>query len=346
MSRRGMRLFAAWLLVASAALGALAGSTSARAEPPKPSDKALGLALFEAGRKAMADGKIDEACGKFEQSYAFEPALGTLLNLGVCHDKQGRTATAWAELTKAADLALASKSPERADYAKEQAKALEAKLSRLVVKAPPSAPRGLVVHLDGRELLPAALGTAMPLDPGDHTIEASAPGKAPFSSRVHLPPGPASQTVEVPLLADETKTAATPAPTPSVAAPAPTPAEPAPPAPEPAPRSSARLYGGIALGAVGLAGVVVGSVFGATTLSKKSAIGVHCDATGACDDEGFGLQQDAHRAATVSTIAFVVGGVALAGGVVLVATSGGGASPKPRAWLAPSIGGVAAGGAF
>jgi hypothetical protein len=67
------------------------------------------------------------------------------------------------------------------------------------------------------------------------------------------------------------------------------------------------------LGAVGLG---VGSAFGVVALSRKN------DAESACpnlcmDASGVNKWSDAKRAADISTVAFVVGGIALAGGAVL-----------------------------
>ena len=106
-----------------------------------------------------------------------------------------------------------------------------------------------------------------------------------------------------------------------------------------------RFAAGLAVGGVGLVGVVVGSIFGVRTFQKKGEIGDNCP-NGACNDAGFATQQDAHRAATISTVAFAVGLTAVAGGVVLVATSGTSAKPSASAWIAPSVGGVQVGGSW
>src|SRR6185437_16226487 len=169
---------------------------------PSSTDLALAKVLFEDGRKAMADGKIDEACAKLGQSHAIEPALGTLLNLAVCHDKQGKTASAWAEFNAAAELAAKSNETKRVAFATEQAKELEGRLAHLVVRAPGAA-SGLSVRLDGREIGAVVLGSAVPLDPGEHRVEVSAPGKHAFAVTVKIDPGPSSKTVDVPPLADE-----------------------------------------------------------------------------------------------------------------------------------------------
>jgi hypothetical protein len=108
-----------------------------------------------------------------------------------------------------------------------------------------------------------------------------------------------------------------------------------------------RFAAGLAVGGVGLAGVVVGSIFGVRTFQKKGAISPQdCDAQGACSPQGVELQQDAHRSATISTVAFAVGLTAVAGGVVLVATSGSSAKSATSAWIAPGPGGLVAGGRF
>src|SRR6185369_8069767 len=93
-------------------------------------------------------------------------------------------------------------------------------------------------------------------------------------------------------------------------------------------RWGAQRIAGIAVGGAGIAGVIVGAVFGAQAIAKKNASneGGQCDAKDLCDATGSGLRQDGLRAATISTIAMIAGGVAVAGGVVLVVT----APSKPR----------------
>jgi hypothetical protein len=71
---------------------------------------------------------------------------------------------------------------------------------------------------------------------------------------------------------------------------------------------------------VGVVGLGVGTVFGLKTSSTWSDAKAHC--TGLeCDRTGVQLATDAKNAGTVSTIAFVAGGVLLAGGAVLFFTA-------------------------
>ena len=99
------------------------------------------------------------------------------------------------------------------------------------------------------------------------------------------------------------------------------------------------------LGGVGVVGLVVGSAFGVSAISKNGASNAngHCDASG-CDPTGFSLRHEALGRATASTVAFLLGLGAAAGGVVLFATAPkdhpGSARLELRSTLAPTGGGA------
>ena len=165
-------------------------------------NSAAAEALFSQGRDLMGLHKYDEACRKFEASQQLEPGLGTMLNLAECYEKTGRTASAWAEYRKAIPLARTAVSKARQDLATERAHALEARLSTLTIRAVGGEAAGanLEVRRDGVPLQPAELGSAIPVDPGEHIIEASAPGSEPWSSTIHVGPDAAKVSVEIPQL--------------------------------------------------------------------------------------------------------------------------------------------------
>src|SRR5262245_45768909 len=115
------------------------------------SDKAAADALFNEGRKLMTAGSIDEACPKFAESHRRSPRAGTLLNLATCHEKQGKTASAWAEYNEVAALAKRDKRKDREEYASSRAKELEPKLARVTFAV---SAKNATLTLDGKEIAP------------------------------------------------------------------------------------------------------------------------------------------------------------------------------------------------
>ena len=298
------------------ALVLLASSVSA--QTGGASNRAAAEALFNEGRKLAASGKYADACPKFEASEQLDPGLGTLLNLAECYEKIGKTASAWAEYREAIPLARASGSKVRQDLATERAAALESRLSMLTIRAMGGSEEasGLEIRRDGVPVQPAELGSPIPVDPGPHTIEAAAPGKQKWSSTVQVTDA-ARLAVEVPALTPLATSAAPPTQ-------APKPVE-APPLDQGVHSRSASTQrtAAIVVGAVGVVGVGIGAVFGLGASSKWS------DAKSKCTDYPFGCSQDALDAkssaqskASVATVAFIVGGAAIAGAAVLWFTAG------------------------
>jgi hypothetical protein len=294
-------------------------------------DKALAEALFQDARKLMDAGNTPEACLKFAESQRLDPSLGTLLNLAVCHEKEGRTASAWAEFKEAASVAASAGKQERADFAKKRAAELEARLSRIVLDVP-QATAGMALTLNGKELsTAAATGSGMPVDPGEVTIAATAPGKKPWSERVTVEAGPSTKQLAVPALED------VPPPQEEEKKPPP------PPAPKPLPKPPEqgarplRTLGFVTTG-VGVAGLGAGAVFGLMTLSQASEVEEGCK--GGCDQAAVDKNDDAKTTAMVSNIAFGAGVACVGAGVTMILLS---ASPKKastgkQVWVSPEIG--------
>jgi hypothetical protein len=312
------------------------------------SDSALAEALFKDARALMNAGKLDEACPKFAESQRLVPKLGTLLNLATCHDKQGKTGSAWDEYTQAVTLAKQAGEADRVTYARRELERIESRLSKLVIRVPRPV-EGLEVTVDGRVIGRAAWGTPIPLDPGDHQIEAKAPGHEPWQKGVTMPKGPADVPVEIPALS-----AAEAAPTAAPSDEPPPPPKSTPPAPpastdEETDAASAQSTAGWVLGAVGIVGIGVGTGFGINTFLDQGASDDHCTDT-LCDQEGVDLRASAKTSAVISDVAFAVGAAALLTGIILLATDGGDEAPAEagaeaaRAWL--TVGASARGAAL
>src|SRR5262249_34857046 len=155
---------------------------AARAEAePSGADRTLAAALFREGKSLMDKGEFPAACSKLEESQRLDPGGGTLLNLALCHEKQGRPATAWAEFIEALGIARRDHRQARIELAEEHIAKLEPILSKLTVIVPPeSEDTTLEVTRDGASVGRAAWGMPFPVDPGEHRVEATAAGRAPF----------------------------------------------------------------------------------------------------------------------------------------------------------------------
>jgi hypothetical protein len=266
-------------------------------------------ALFRAAKDLQAAGKLAEACAKYMESHRLEPKPGTILNVATCHEQEGRTATAWADYTEAATFAARAKQADRERFARGKIEELEKKLSYVTFRFPQVV--GLEILLDGKTLTTASAGTRVPIDPGEHALEATAPGKVAWSSRVTVEQGPSERSIVVPALTDEAAGGG--------AAPGKLP-ETSPPAEEKrSDGSTQRAVGWVTVG-VGVAGLGAGALFGVQTLEEKSTVDDNCVGS-RCNPIGLNANEDAQRSAALSTVGFVVGGAALVTGIVLLVSA-------------------------
>jgi hypothetical protein len=98
---------------------------------------------------------------------------------------------------------------------------------------------------------------------------------------------------------------------------------------------SGQKIGAIAVGGVGLVGVVVGSIFGLKAFSKHNEAATYCDPQ--CHDQtGLDVKADGMHAGNISTVAFVVGGAGLGGAALLWFTDRTNKSTTPQVGLGPS----------
>jgi hypothetical protein len=320
-------------LAIGVALSALVALAPAVVRAQNATDEATAAALFKQGRELMTAGKYADACPKLAESQRLDPGAGTLLNLATCYEKNGQIASAWTTYQDAATAAQQANEAGRVKAARAKVAELEAKLPTLVIVVPAATDRpDLEVKRDGTVVARPAWGTPIAVDPGPHTVDASAPGRAPWHGQATVDGPSAKVSIEVPPLAE---TAPAPAP-PSATPPSPAPPPPAPaPAPS-SPGSTQRLLG-VIVGGVGIVGVGVGSVFGLLAMSQNNSIGGHCNGN-VCDSTGVSTVNQARTDATVSTVGFVAGGALLAGGIVLYLTAPRGV-PSTGLMVSPGSGG-------
>jgi hypothetical protein len=289
-------------------LAALSTTVALAADPAAES-------LFRDALALMKGDNFDDACPKLEASQKIEPRSGTLISLAYCHEKQGKTATAWAEYRDAQTLATTAKRDEHVEKAKTLAAAIEPKLSKLTVTAASIA--GLQLFIDGKAMAVGSLGSALPIDPGEHDVSARAPGHRTWSTTITVGAEADRKKVDVPFLEPEPE----PEPagvvglphTPPSVLPPPVAGAPAPVAPPPDDGTAVPTVSWISFG-IGAAGLVVGSITGIVALSKAGDLEDSCGGT-ICDAE-FQSDFDSGAAlANVSTAAFIIGGIGVATGV-------------------------------
>lgn len=316
------------------ALGVLGMSGSARAQ----TDPVAASSLFSEGRKLTAQKKYAEACPKFEESQRLDPGIGTQFNLADCWENVGRTASAWALFLDVAAAAKTAGQRDRERVARTRAEKLAPHLSRLTVTVNADHP-GLSITRDGVAIGKATWNTPVPIDPGEHRIEAAAPGHETWNQTIDVAPDGASASLTVPALK------AAPSAAPPVTA--------APPSPEPD-RGAADTAGrpqrtlGFVVGGVGVAGLVAGSVFGLRASSKNDDAKSICARTpSACPEseqqKHSELVDDAKSARTLSIIGFAAGGAALGAGIVLVLTAPDSSPRAARVRITPLLGQGSAG---
>ncbi len=298
-----MRAWAAiWLVVL---LGIGGGLSRAHAQD----NEAAAEGLFQDGVRLREAGKWKRACEKFHASQKLAPARGTLLNIAECYERFGELARAWASYRRLALESEAANDSERLRIARARIQVLEPMLPRVVIRlSPEAAIDGIELRLDGAPVDATLHGVGVPVDSGEHTVTATAPGRFGWTTRVTVAPG-SSATVLVPELH-------------SVAARA---------------RRVRRrkLIAGTFLGA-GAGALAASGVFGLRARGQWRDAQPFCNADDACSADGLALIDDARSSARLANIFGAVGLTACAAGAVIWLTK-----PSLRDSEAPSATSVA-----
>jgi hypothetical protein len=327
------RLFAVGLL--SVGLVSLTNPAWAQRTPDPEAER-----LFADATKEFEAGNFASACPKFLASYRLHEGTGTLLNLAACWEKQGDSWRAYNAFALARARASSAAQHDRVTLAASRMSDLEPKVSRVQLSGVTTWITSILV--EGQPQIgvgpgdPAVRLDAFAVPSGRSiTIMLSGPGRT-LKPEMLLRPGEV-KTVDV-------------APPPR--------AEGAAGAPSSSTEklgTSSKVLPAVLLG-VGIAGIVVGSVSGIVAIGKgndyndeASALGCRkspreCPLTQQDVDGRLGdLRLSASSAATVSTTAFVVGGLLAATGITLLLlpsasspTSASGSSRERSTKLVPS----------
>ena len=205
--------------------------------------------------------------------------------------------------------------------------------------------------VDGTAAAMQFTGRGMPFDPGLHTFRFEVAGQSAVEKKLLLKEGERERRESVviggaPAAAPAVATAAATTPPPPAAPGAASPTSPPPAAAvagaAPSGGSTQKTLG-LVSGGVGVAGLVVGAIFGAIASSKWSAAKSDCGALCPANAPAQQEKNDAESAATVSTIGVVGGAVLVAAGAVLFFTAPSSASRVGSLRVTPSAGPGAAG---
>jgi serine/threonine-protein kinase len=254
------------------------------------------LVEFQNGREWMAQKRYEEACHAFEESERIDPEVGTMLNLGYCYEKLGKTASAWATYREAAASAQEEGRLAWESAARERVARLESSLLRVVIEVQAQTAGDAVnVLVDGTPFPKSVWGQPAPLYPGQHEVRANAADKRAWTvtfevNAEHVP------TVVVPVL-DPVLTR-----------------EAAREAEQRRESASARRTAALALGGAGVIALGVTAIFGLSAISTYH--GADC-AAGACTRAGVDALSRSHAEGDVATVAATVAGGALLGATIL-----------------------------
>jgi len=289
-----------------------AADTSAEALKRAREQFGQALALQTAGDWAGALALLKEVA-------AVKSTPQVRFNMALCEEKLGKLVAALGDYELAASDARAEKADQVAEEVEGRLESLRQRIPKLTVTRGAGA-EATSIMIDSVSLGDQVIGTPMPIDPGPHTVEATAPGFKPFRKSLRVAEQQ-NETVEIVLEA-----------------------EPPPPAAvggaadgmRPAAGRSPVL--GYVIGGIGVASVGASGVFFALRASKISALDKVCPDY-KCPSRAQQADIDAGKLdTTLANVTLAVGIAALAGGLVLVLTSG--PSAEPSVALAPSAGGA------
>ncbi|HTQ04099.1 MAG TPA: PEGA domain-containing protein [Polyangiaceae bacterium] len=173
------------LLVAFAAATALGGApATARADGPTAADLKKARAQFQRGIELEQASNWSEAIQQFRDVGAVRMTPQVRFHIAYCEEGLGRLVTALGGY----ELAQNEADQVGSDFKHEVENAiseLRARIPKLFIDRGKNADAALV-QLDGVDLGASSVGVEVPLDPGPHTVTATAPGYLQFTATPDL----------------------------------------------------------------------------------------------------------------------------------------------------------------
>jgi hypothetical protein len=307
------------------ALALLIGSSPVGATPSKEQVSAA-RALAYAGYQLLQQEQYADAYDRFQQAEKIFHAPPHLLYMARAKRGMGELVAARDLYQRLADEQVETGSPKEfakaTEDARQELEELQPRIPSVAITLSGASLDQATVDIDGRDVTEAAREGAVDVDPGERVVRATAEGFEAAETTVTLEEGASAVAVQLTLQAL--------------------------PAPEPGPTGTSRpgqppdtvdepgsMIPGFVVMGVGVAAVGVGIATGVVAMGKADELSTNCPVRSACPPDNESLEDDARLFGTVSTVGFIVGGAALAGGAVLLwlrpGGGGGGDEPEPAA---------------
>ncbi len=328
------------VILCTIAFGSYSTRAHAQSEPSSV-DTAAARELAIEGLKLADAGHCAQAIDKLFRAEKLRHSPIVLGRLGECQIEEGKIVDGTEDLQRLLHEPVPANPPANLVKARERAQAaLDAakpKIATLLISVR-GASENVTVTVDGQVVPSLLLERDRPSDPGEHVIEASAPGYFKATRRLSLGPGekqevalklkvdpdavvtppaalatPESANSQAP--SDTQKSSATPAKN----------SQPPPLAPEPPSHTLSTVFW-----IAGGAAAVAGGVFGGMALSGKQSLDKECP-NNACSPSSKDKLDTANRNGTISTVLVGVGAASLALGTVLYFTEGSSSSSERSA---------------
>jgi hypothetical protein len=168
----------------------LVAASVARADD-KPAVKTIDVgaadAVFAEAEKLKEAGQHEQACEKFRESLRINPnAIGTILNVAICDQDDGKIASALVLFEAARDRGTEQALAQHVALAKERIAQIAQDVPYLAVAIADRAP-DTQLAVNGQAVELSADGTAsVPVDPGTVTVLVSQPGRVPFETKLDV----------------------------------------------------------------------------------------------------------------------------------------------------------------
>lgn len=330
-------------LVLVFALGAVSGTAWAQTDEQRAGARTLATE----GAQAFNEGRFKDAVDLFSKAESLVHAPPHLLFMARAHAKLGQFVRAREAYLKIVKEQLPPNAPQAFRDAQasadEERKQVEPHIGKLTVKIEGAeTAKDLSVQIDGQPFPNVLLGVPQPMDPGSHSVTATATGfKAAPATATLKDAGQGSVTVKL-----EVDPSAAPVAAPVSAAPSSGPTLSIGPGSAPSDSAATKPATGLRTGAyvglgVGAVGLVLGTVFVAKSAANRndadkaaSALESGADggrpcsiAGGTCDADSpqarkvNSFDDSARRAKTIGIVGYVIGGLGVATGVTLFVLS-------------------------